>query len=172
MKAKNLENNEIVYIKELKNDDSFDEKYFSQLTYILDELKNSKNVCSLKEEFKTKDSFYIIVEAYDDYLSNYLKKIKPKGLPPNLIKKIFLQLKEVLLHLKGAWGERCIIPSNILIKYTNKKKNNFDVYLSENGIFDFEQKSLSYFYYCHPDIFQLIISLKKDKSYFSFDYFF
>jgi len=147
MKAKNLENNEIVYIKEIKNDDSYDEKYFNQLTGILDELKNIKGACSLKESFYKNDYFYMIVESYDDYLSNYLKKIKPKGLPANLIKKIFLQLKEVLLHLKGAWGERCINPSNIYIKYTNEKKNNFDVYLSENGIFEFEQKSFSYFFY-------------------------
>ena len=30
----------------------------------------------------------MVVDIYDDNLSNYLKKIKPNGLPPNLIKKI------------------------------------------------------------------------------------
>ena len=70
----------------------------------------------------------MVVEIYDDYLSNYLKNIKPKGLPANLIKKIIVQLKEVLFSLIGSLDKRLIIPDNILIKYINEK-NNFDVYL-------------------------------------------
>ena len=48
----------------------------------------------------------------------------------------------------------------MLIKYTNEKKNNFDVYLSENGIFEYEKKNFS-FYYCHPDIISDIIKWKR-----------
>ena len=60
MKAKNLKNNEIVLIKEVKGEDSFDEKYFNQLTYLLKESNRiSKYACSLKDTFHFKDKFYI-----------------------------------------------------------------------------------------------------------------
>ena len=148
MKAKNLDNNELIYIKEIP---LFEAKFFSQLAFLLKELKDTNNVCSLKETFSINDSFYMVVEIYDDYLSNYLKKIKPKGLPANLIKKIMLQLKKVFLSLQSLFGKRKIVPSNILIKYTNEKKNNFDVYLNEDGIL---QKNIYDFtlYYIHSDI--------------------
>ena len=73
----------------------------------------------------------MVVEIYDDYLSNYLKNIAKKGLPANLIKKIMLQLKEVLFSISmiDSFWEKLIIPDNILIKYTNENKNDFDVYL-------------------------------------------
>ena len=122
MKAKNLENNKILYIKEMANNDAFDEKFYNQLTFLLDELKDLNNVCSLKEIFSINDSFYMVTDVYDDYLSNYLKKIKPKGLPANLIKKIMLQFKKLFFGLIGKYGERSITPDNILIKYTNEKK--------------------------------------------------
>ena len=102
MKAKNLENNEIVYIKEIPNIYySWPDKYQYQLTYLLAKLKlkTTKAVWSLKETFYINDSFYIVVEIYDDYLSNYLKNIAEKGLPANLIKKIMFQLKEVLFNI-------------------------------------------------------------------------
>ena len=151
MKAKNLENNEILYIKEIPNDDSFKEKFYNQLTFLLNELKGLNGLYSLKETFSINDSFYLVVDVYDDYLSNYLKKIKPKGLPANLIKKIMLQFKNVFLGLIGGFGERLVIPNNILIKYTNEKNNNFNVYLNENGIFKFDKKDFN-LYYCHPDV--------------------
>ena len=72
----------------------------------------------------------MVIDIYDDYLSNYLKKIKSKALSSNFIKKILLQFKKTFFGLEGAYGERSINLSNILIKYTNERKNNFDVYLS------------------------------------------
>ena len=50
-----------------------------------------------------------------------------------------------------SYGKRVIIPDNILIKYSNEKKNNFDVYLDENGIFEFDKRNFT-LYYNHPDI--------------------
>lgn len=134
MKAKNLENNEIVYIKEIPNQFySWPDKYQYQLTYLLKKLKlkTTKAVWSLKETFYINESFYIVVEIYDDYLSNYLKNIAKKGLPANLIKKIMFQLKEVLFSISMIYSfwEKLIIPDNILIKYINENKNDFDVYL-------------------------------------------
>ena len=92
-------------------------------------LKNTKAVWSLKETFYINDYFYIVVEIYDDYLSNYLKNIAKKGFPANLIKKIMFQHKEVLFNtsmIDSFWA-KLIIPDNILIKYTNENKNDFDV---------------------------------------------
>ena len=148
MKAKNLKNNEIVLIKELKGEDAFDEKYFNQLTYLLKESNRiSKYACSLKDTFQIKDKFYMVVGEYDDNLSNYLKNIRPKGIPPNLIKKIISQLIITLKGLEDEIGERFLNPRNILIKYTNEVKTNFDVFLSENGIYEFENDFYSFFFY-------------------------
>lgn len=124
MKAKDLKNNQMVFIKEIwdENSASYDEKYYAQLTYLLKKLKKSKYSCSLKDTFFINNSYYMVVDIYDDNLSNYLKKIRPKGLPPNLIKKIMIQLKECFFNLIGELGERSINPGNISIKYTNKKK--------------------------------------------------
>ena len=169
MKAKNLQNNEIVFIKEIPNNDFDYEKYYNQLIYLLKELKDSDGVCSLKETFKINDSFYFVVEIYDDYLSNYLNKIKPKKLPPNLIKKIMIQFKKTFIDLISTYGERLINPSNILIKYTNENKNNFDVFLNEDALLNYEGK-LFFLNYCHPDIIndfiekKSIFTIKDDKK--------
>ena len=151
MKAKNVKSNEIVYIKEIWGNNSYDEKYYAQLTYLLKKLKNSNCSCTLKDIFSINKSNYMVVDIYDDYLSNYLKKIKPNGLPPNLIKKIMSSLKTSIKDLIGEMGERCYTPSNIYIKYINEQQNNFNVYLNENGIYEFENNFFSFFYY-HPDI--------------------
>ena len=132
MNAKNLENNEIVYIKEIPNKYyRWPDKYKYQLTYLLEKLKlkTTKAVWSLKETFYINDYFHIVVEIYDDYLSNFLKNIAKKGLPANLIKKIMFQLKEVLFNISmiDSFWAKLIIPDNILIKYTNENKNDFDV---------------------------------------------
>ena len=154
MKAKDLKNNEMVYIKEIYDEDnaSYDEKYFTQLTYLLKKLNESNNSCTLRDLFTlNNNAYYMAVDIYDDNLANYLKRIKPKGLPPNLIQKIMFQLRDCFEKLLGEFGERSIIPENILIKYANQKKNNFDVFLSENGIYEFDNTFFSYFYY-HPSI--------------------
>ena len=70
------------------------------------------------------------------------------------------QLYNILKDLSGEIGQRCINPNTILIKYTNEKKNNFDVYLSENGIFEFENNLSSFFYY-HPTIIENRIKFKR-----------
>ena len=156
MKAKDLKNNEKVFIKEIYDEigASYDEKYYAQLTYLLEKLNKSKYSCTLKDTFTINhNAFYMVVGIYDDNLSNYLKKIKPKGLPPNLILKIMLQLRDCFEKLIGELGERSINPYNILVKYYNEKKDNFDVFLSENGIYEFDNTFYSFFYY-HPSIIE------------------
>ena len=156
LKAKDLKNNEMVYIKEIYDEDdaSYDVKYYNQLTYLLKKLKESNIPCTLRELFTLHNNSYnMVVDIYDDNLAEYLKKIEPKGLPPNLIKKIMLQLKDCLFNLVGEIGERSINPENILIKYSNAKRNNFNVFLSENGIYEFDNNFFSYSYY-EPSIIE------------------
>ena len=167
MKAKDLKNNEKVFIKEIYDEigASYDEKYYAQLTYLLEKLNKSKYSCTLKDTFTiNNNAFYMVVGIYDDNLSNYLKKIKPKGLPPNLILKIMLQLKDCFENLIGEIGERSINPYNILIKYYNEKKDNFDVFLSENGINEFDNTFFSFFYY-HPSIIKSKIRYSREFAY-------
>ena len=166
MKAKDLKNNQMVFIKEIWDEDfaSYDEKYYAQLTYLLKKQKKSKYSCSLKDTFTINNSYYMVVDIYDDKLSNYSKRIKPKGLPPNLIKKIMLQLKDCFFSLIGEIGDRSINPFNISIKYTNEKKDNFDVFLSENGVYEFDN-DFFYFDYYHPSIIKKKKSYSRDFSY-------
>ena len=112
MKAKDLKKNEKVFIKEIYDEDgaSYDEKYYAQLTYLLEKLNKSKYSCTLRDTFTiNNNSFYMVVDVYDDTLSNYLKRIKPKGLPPNLILKIMLQLKDCFEKLIGELGKEALI---------------------------------------------------------------
>ena len=167
MKAKDLKNNEKVFIKEIYDEigASYDEKYYAQLTYLLEKLNNSKYSCTLRDTFTINNcAFYMVVDVYDDTLSNYLKRIKPKGLPPNLILKIMLQLKDCFEKLIGELGVRSINPNNILIKYSNEKKDNFDAFLSENGIYEFDNNFFSYFYY-HPSIIKKKIDYSREFAY-------
>ena len=94
------------------------------------------------------------VNIYDENLKSLLeRKGLNKGLPPNLIKKILIQLELILVGLEKEIGERYINPKNILIKYTNISKDNFDVFINENGIYEFETDFYSIFFY-HPDLIE------------------
>jgi len=108
--------------------------------------KNEINIMKrIKSEYivKLKDHFYvessrsycIVMELCDTDLSEILKQYKPKGLPLNLIKNIFLQLNEVLKKmLEINYIHRDLKPENILIKYTDNDKLNFDIKLTDFGL--------------------------------------
>ena len=64
-----------------------------------------------------------------------LNKYKPKGLPLNMINKIFIQLNDALKAMIDIeYTHRDLKPENILIKYTDKDKNNFDIKLTDFGL--------------------------------------
>ena len=163
MKAKNLKNNEIVIIKEINKKNIDTEKNFNQLRYLLKKANDiSIHTCILKNTFEIDDKLYMEVNIYDENLKSLLeRKGLNKGLPPNLIKKILIQLELILVGLEKEIGERYINPKNILIKYTNISKDNFDVFINENGIYEFETDFYSIFFY-HPD---LIEKKKYNKNY-------
>ena len=101
--------------------------------FIKDCEKEIKPMQKIKSKYiiKLKDSFYdesyegycIVMELCDSDLRKILEKYKPKGLPLNLINKIFLQLNDVLKEMsKIEFVHRDLKPENILIKYKNKEK--------------------------------------------------
>ena len=102
----------------------------------IDVLKNIKN----KNIIELKDNFYdeinkghcIVMELCDGDLRDILKKYKPKGLPLNMINKIFFQLNDALksIIIDLNYIHRNLKPENILIKYTDKNRINFDIKLS------------------------------------------
>ena len=104
----------------------------------------SKYIIELKDNFydQTNEGYCIVMELCDGDLREILKKYKPKGLPLNIINKIFIQLNEALkVMIKNEYTHRDLKPSNILIKYTDKNKINFDIKLTDFGFSTDEIKS-------------------------------
>jgi len=96
----------------------------------------SKYIIELKDNFydKTNEAYCIVMELCDGDLRQILKKYKPKGLPLNMINKIFSQLNEALkVMIDNDYTHRDLKPENILIKYTDEKKNDFDIKLTDFG---------------------------------------
>ena len=79
-------------------------------------------------------SYCIVMELCDGNLKDILDKYKPKGLPLNIIKKIFFQLNDALKAMrKKNYIHRDLKPENILIKYTDENKIDFDIKLTDFG---------------------------------------
>ena len=100
----------------------------------------SKYILQLKDYFNDKinGGYCIVLELADGDLKDILNKYKPKGLPLDMIKKIFFQLNDALYAMNNINNDKKYIhrdlkPENILIKYTDKNKNNFDIKLTDFG---------------------------------------
>ena len=66
--------------------------------------------------------------------NDILDKNKPNVLPINIIKKILTELNEFLkIMRKNNYYHRDLKPDNILIKFTDKNKTNFDIKLIDFG---------------------------------------
>ena len=97
----------------------------------------SKYIIELKDNFydEKNKGYCIVMELCDGDLRQILNEYKPKGLPLNLINKIFYQLNDVLkAMIKINYTHRDLKPENILIKYTDKNKINFDIKLTDFGL--------------------------------------
>ena len=97
----------------------------------------SKYIVKLIDNFydETYEGYCIVMELCDGNLRNILNKYKPKGLPLELINKIFIQLNDALkAMLETDYIHRDIKPENILIKYTDKNEKNFDIKLTDFGL--------------------------------------
>ena len=91
-----------------------------------------KNSVKLKDSFETQNYYYIIQNVYDDNLEHFMKI--HKRIPINLIQKIFKQLNLTFQDLLNNFLFIVVRPSNILIKYSNPEKTNFDSFLSDYWI--------------------------------------
>ena len=97
---------------------------------------NNRYIIKLKDNFYDKkfNGYCIVMELCDGDLRQILNKYKPKGLPLNLINKIFYQLNEALEEMRdNDYIHRDLKPENILIKYTDNSKTNFNIKLTDFG---------------------------------------
>ena len=131
-KGKNLVTDEIVIIKQI------DKKIMPTnfINYLIMSTKvisfSIKNSVKFKESFESQNYYYIIQNVYDDNLEHFMKKYK--RIPTNLIQKIFKQLNLTFQDLLNNFVFIIVRPSNILIKYCNPEKTNFDSFLSDYWI--------------------------------------
>ena len=109
-----------------------DEKEIEQIKKI-----KSKYIIELKDNFydKNNEAYCIVMELCDSNLRKLLKKYYPKGLPLNIINKIFIQLNDAFKAMIDInLTHRNLKPENILINYTDNDKINFDIKLSDFGL--------------------------------------
>ena len=87
------------------------------------------------DSFEDEESFYIVMELCDESLEDYLERIYPKCLEKKEIQKIFYQLNVFLYKMRqNKISHRDLKGENILIKYTNKDKTNFDIRVTDFGL--------------------------------------
>ena len=120
----------IFEVKEENNDKNhyvikaLEKNLYEEYKKEIDALKNIKSdyVIKLIENFYDEiNGFYcIVMELCDGDLREILRKYKPKGLPLEIINKIFIQLNDALkAMIKIGCAHRDLKPENILIKYTD-----------------------------------------------------
>ena len=132
-------------VKEKNNDKNhyaikaLDKSLYEEYNNEIEVMKNTKSeyIIDLIDNFyDEKNGFYcIVMELCDGDLRQILKKYKPKGLPLNIINKIFIQLNDALKAMRDKnYTHRDLKPENILIKYTDNNKINFDIRLTDFGL--------------------------------------
>ena len=130
-KVKNLLNNEFYALKFIRDGYDLIEEYEKEIS-LLKQFKNKYIIKLIDNFYDEKNKGYcLVMELCDGDLSQILNKIKPKGLPLNIIYKIFTQLNEALKEILNiGYVHRNLKPNNILIKYTDNNHTNFDIKLS------------------------------------------
>ena len=123
------------FISNIDNIDNFKEEYEKQIE-VLKNIKN-KYIIEIKDNFydEINKGYCIVMELCDEDLRKILNKYKPNGLPLNIINKIFIQLNDALKVMRDKnFIHSNLKPENILIKYTDNNKNNFDIKLTDFGL--------------------------------------
>jgi len=132
--VKEISNDEKYYaLKMMKKDLS---KEYEKEVEVMKNIK-SEYVIKLKDNFfdEKNEGYCIVMELCDGDLRQILNKYKPKGLPLDIIKKIFYQLNDALKAMIDIdYTHRDLKPENILIKYTDNNKINFDIKLTDFGL--------------------------------------
>ena len=117
-------------VKEISNDEKHYALKMMKKDLSKEYEKEVEVMKNIKSEYviKLKDNFFdeknevdcIVMELCDGDLRQILNKYKPKGLPLNIIKKIFYQLNDALKAMIDIdYTHRDLKPENILIKYTD-----------------------------------------------------
>ena len=139
IKALDLVNNREVAIKILYKAKDSEELYndnqnFMNEIKLLIKLKTPYTI-QYYDSFEDEESFYIVMELCDESLEDYLERIYPKCLEKKEIQKIFYQLNVFLYKMRqNKISHRDLKGENILIKYTNKEKTNFDIRVTDFGL--------------------------------------
>ena len=136
-KVSEIGKNNLYALKFILKKDVEDEKYQNEIEIMKDlNKKNNKYIIRLIENFEIENQAHcIVMELCDGSLKDILKKYKPNGLPLDMIKKIFKQLNEALkTMIDEGYTHRDLKPDNILIKYTDTNKNDFDIKLTDFGL--------------------------------------
>ena len=101
-------NNKFFALKFISNLDNIEinefKKKYQKIIEIMKNIKN-KYIIELKDNFydEFNKGYCIVMELCDENLRKILNKYKPKGLPLNIINKIFIQLNDAL----KAMIEKC-----------------------------------------------------------------
>lgn len=121
-KCKNKENGEFVAIKKFKEtQDEIVKKTMARELRVLQMLKHD-NIVEYKGAFKRKENLFLVFEYVEKNLLELLQE-QPKGLDPNLIKKIIYQLCKSINYLHDQnIVHRDIKPENLLVDSHNKLK--------------------------------------------------
>ena len=137
-RAKDLESDEIVDIKEYNKQNknigqNKVKEYFENEVKNLFEMNGTINhSLKYREHFENKLNYYVVRDSYDYTLMELIEeyKLNNKEIEINFIKKIFQQLNIAFKELlKNHIVHRNIKPDNILIKYLDEEKINFDIFL-------------------------------------------
>ena len=135
--VKELSNDEKHYaLKSMKKDSKDSLEEYETEIEVMKNIK-SEYIIKLKDNFydEKNKSYCIVMELCDGDLRQILNKYKPKGLPLNIIQKIFNQLNDALKAMIDIdYTHRDLKPENILIKYTDNNKINFDIKLTDFGL--------------------------------------
>ena len=132
----NSNKNEQHYALKLMNN-NLSSFYQNEMEIMKNKEIKSKYIIELKDNFydEVNKGYCIVMELCDGDLRMILNKYKPKGLPLNMINKIFIQLNDALKTMIDInYTHRDLKPENILIKYLDKDKNNFDIKLTDFGL--------------------------------------
>ena len=118
-------------LKKIRN-----EYYFNKEINSLLDVKGT-NIVNIFDWYynQNEDCFYLILEKMDGDLNKMLLDNYKNGMPSKLIRKIFLQLNSGL-KIMNKYGitHRDLKPENILFSYTNDKKTDFIVKISDFGL--------------------------------------
>jgi len=127
-RGKDLEKDEIVDIKQfekLKDKDKnkeISEFYKNEVMSLIIMSRSIQYSLKYRDNFETELSYFIIRDYYDKTLMELLEEYHSN----NIFKQLNLAFKELL---KNHIAHRNIKPDNILIKYTDDNKINFDIFL-------------------------------------------